>query len=134
MADEEQGSVSEGAPAQNVAAEPSPAAAAAPITKADIEKNKMWAAVSYLGLLGVIIALVCEGKDSPFVKFHLNQSLCLLIASLAAMVVMVIPIVGWLLAPIVWLVVIIFMIMGIINAAQGQVKRLPLIGDFELIK
>ena len=138
MADEEQQSVP-GTPSSQgaTAASSGTGAAAAPaaaITKADIEKNKVWAAISYFGLLGIIVALVCEGKDSLFVKFHLNQSLCLLIASLVAMVIIMIPIIGWILAPLIWLVTFIFMIMGIINAVQGQVKRLPLIGDFELIK
>jgi len=29
---------------------------------------------------------------------------------------------------------IVFMIMGIINAVNGEMKKLPIIGDFEIIK
>lgn len=111
-----------------------PAPAAGTVTKADIEKNKTWAIISYLGLLGVIIALVCEGKDSPYVKFHLNQSLGLVIATFVAFVVAMIPFLGWILALLIWLVIFIFVVMGIINASQGELKRLPIIGNLDLIK
>lgn len=121
------------APSANGSAEPT-AQPVASVTKADIEKNKVWAAISYLGLIGIIIALVCEAKDSPFVKFHLNQSIGLLIASIVAFAVGLIPILGWIAAPLIWLVVLIFMVMGIINAAQGELKRLPIIGNFDLVK
>lgn len=113
---------------------PEPPAPATHITQEDIEKNKIWAIVSYLGIIGIIIAFVSDGKDSPYVKFHLNQSVCLLIMALAGFVLTMIPIIGWLLAPVVGLIVLVFVVMGILNAAQGQVKRLPLIGDFEIIK
>lgn len=136
MTDEQQppAGTPEPTPTPDVNAEPTAQPVVATVTKSDIEKNKVWAAISYLGLIGIIIALVCEAKDSPFVKFHLNQSLGLLIASLVAFAVSMVPILGWILAPLIWLVVLVFMVMGIINAAQGELKRLPLIGNFDLIK
>lgn len=113
---------------------PEPPAQTTHITHDDIEKNKIWAIISYLGIIGIIIAFVSDGKNSPYVKFHLNQSVCLLIAALIGSAVTMVPIIGWLLAPVVGLVILVFVVMGIINAAQGQVKRLPLIGDFDIIK
>lgn len=121
-------------PEASASTEPTAQPVAATVTKADIEKNKMWAVVAYLTIIGFIIALVSEGKDSPFVKFHLNQSLCLLIAAIANIIVASIPILGWIIAPIIGIVILVFVIMGIINAAGGQMKRLPLIGNFDLIK
>ncbi len=112
-----------------------PAVAAPKMTKEDIEKNKVWGIVSYLTLIGFLIALLTEGQKSPFVKFHLNQALPLGIASLVGNTVLgAIPILGWALLPFFNLAVLIFVIMGIINAAQGEAKRLPLVGNFELIK
>lgn len=117
---------------------PSTAAAApkvATITKKDIETNKVWAIVAYLGIIGIIIVMLTEGKDSPFAKFHLNQSLPLAIAAFGGSAVLAaIPILGWLLLPFFSIAVIVLVVMGIINAAQGQVKRLPIVGNFELIK
>lgn len=105
-------------------------------TKEDIEKNKVWAVVSYLGFIGIIIVLLTEGKDSPFAKFHLNQSLPLMIAAIGGSIIAgVIPILGWfVLAPLVSIGALVLAIMGIVNAAQGEAKRLPLVGNFELIK
>lgn len=114
-------------------AEAAPVAPAA-ITKADIEKNKTWAVVSYLTIIGLIIALVSDGKESPFVKFHINQSLILFIGVVISIAISMIPILGWILSPFLSLGILIFVIIGIINAAGGKVKRLPLIGDFDLIK
>lgn len=115
------------------AAQEAPVKAGA-VTKKDIEKNKVWALVSYLTIIGLIIAMVSEGKDSPFVKFHINQSLPLVIAVFGNFVFAMIPIIGWLLAPLIGIGLLILIIMGILNAANGQMKRLPIVGNFELIK
>jgi len=105
------------------------------ITREDIEKNKIWAVVAYLGIVGVIIVLLTEAKDSPFAKFHLNQALPLAIASLGGSTILgMIPIIGWSLIPLLNIAVLVFVIMGIVNAVQGEAKRLPIIGNFELIK
>lgn len=97
------------------------------VDKKDIEENKTMAIVAYLGLIGVIVVLATGAHSkSPYVKFHLNQSLPLMIASLLS----VIPFLGW----IVGLVVLVLWLMGIIAAAQGEMKRLPIVGNFELIK
>jgi uncharacterized membrane protein len=97
------------------------------VDKKDIEENKTMAIVAYLGLIGVIVVLATGAHTkSPYVKFHLNQSLPLMIASLLS----AIPFLGW----IVGLVVLVLWVMGIIAAAQGEMKRLPITGNFELIK
>ena len=58
--------------------------------------------------------------------------------SLATFIISIIPVVGWILGPIIGFVASVFelilMIMGIINAAQGQAKELPLIGKIILLK
>ena len=101
----------------------------------DVEKNKVWAIVAYLGILGVLIVLLTEAKNSPFAKFHLNQSLPIAIAGLIGSAVLgMIPFVGWALLPILSIGVLVLMIMGIINAAQGEAKKLPIVGNFDLIK
>lgn len=142
MTDEEQTPTPDPAAPQNQPPSEAPPAPAASqpasgkvITRADIEKNKTWALISYITLIGLIIALVGDGKESPFVRFHINQSLCLMIFAFAGSFISgIIPIVGWLLlGPIVGLLTIILAIMGIINASQGQVKRLPIIGNFDIL-
>ncbi len=92
-------------------------------TPEDIEKNKTMAMLAYLVFF---IPLLTEAKDSPFAKFHANQSLLLLIAYI---VLSFIPFLGWLL----WIVVFVFWIMGILNASKGEMKELPLIGGIHIL-
>ena len=97
------------------------------VTKEDIEQNKTMAIVAYQGLIGLIVVLATGAHTkSAYVKFHVNQSLPLMLASLLG----VIPFLGWIVA----LGVLVLWIMGIIAAAQGEMKRLPIVGNFELIK
>ena len=78
---------------------------------------KVTGIIAYIGWLGWLIAYLAGDKEGA--KFHLNQALVLNLFSLIAF-----------LAP-VWTV---FMIIGIINAANGQEKPLPIIGSISLLK
>jgi len=105
--------------------------------KADVEKNKVMAIVGYIIPILFFIPLVSDGKNSPFAKFHANQQLNFLlftvIGYIASTVLMVI-LIGFLLYFVVMIGSVVFMIMGIINAAKGEMKKLPLIGGFNIIK
>ena len=78
----------------------------------------------------------------PFARYHTNQGLVLFLLELAIGVVTSIftfipvigPIIGGLLSAVGGIFTLVLMIMGIINAAQGQAKELPLIGKFTLLK
>ena len=102
----------------------------------DVEKNKPMAIIGYIIPILFFIPLVSDAKDSPFAKFHANQQLNLLLAAIAVNVVgTVIPFLGWfIILPLGSILLIVFAIMGIINAVKGEKKALPLIGGFELIK
>ena len=93
----------------------------------DPQKDKTMAIVGYITWIGFIIAMVSDSKNSTFTKFHLNQSLILNIASL---VCTFIPVVGGILA----LVVFVFWIMAIVSAVNGEMKSLPLIENVKIIK
>lgn len=99
---------------------------------ADVEKNKIFAIISYLGILFIVPLLAA--KDSPFAMYHANQGLLLFLLSIALGAITMIPILGWIIAIVAWIVPLVFMIMGIINAANGQMKPLPLIGEITLLK
>jgi uncharacterized membrane protein len=103
-------------------------------TREDIEENKLNAVLSYLGIL-IIVPLVSEdAKKSPYAKFHLNQGLVLLIASVAISMIWVVPILGWILGFFGGIVLFVLWLMGIISALQGEMKRVPLLGNIEIIK
>lgn len=109
---------------------------AQPTNSTDAEKNKVMAIVGYILPILFFIPLVSDAKNSPFAKFHANQQLNLLLAAIAVNIVgTIIPILGWfIILPLGSLALIVFAIMGIINAAKGEMKKLPLIGGFQIIK
>ena len=100
--------------------------------KADIEANRVFAILAYLGIL-VLIPLLAA-PNSRFARYHTNQGLILWIASILISAVGVIPILGWIVAVVGNVVTFILMIIGIINAAGGRAKQLPIIGGFTLLK
>lgn len=102
----------------------------------DAEKNKAMAIVGYIIPILFFIPLVTEdGKKSPFAKFHANQQLNLLLGWIVVNVVGgILPFIGWfIILPLGTIFLIVVMIMGIIHAAKGEMKELPLIGGFKLI-
>lgn len=100
----------------------------------DIDSLKAIAAIAYLGIL-FFVPMITHPK-SEFAMFHANQGLLLLLAGIIVSVVgSVIPVLGWfVIAPIGGIFILVLFILGLINALQGKMKRLPLIGNFDLIK
>lgn len=106
-------------------------------SQSDVEKNKAMAIVGYIIPILFFVPLVTEAKDSPFAKFHANQQLNLLLFWVVGYIVssiLIIVLIGLILMPLVMIAALVFMIMGIINAAKGEMKALPLIGGFKIIK
>lgn len=94
------------------------------------DNGKTVGIVSYLTLIGWVVALVMHSSNkTSFGAFHLRQGLMNMIMLLAASVVAIIPILGWLVYLVAFVAWVVFTIMGAIAAANGQEKRLPLIGD-----
>lgn len=96
--------------------------------------KKTQSIVAYITLIGWVIALLQYNKEKdPLVRFHLKQSLGVMILSIllyvAIMIVtMIVPALGIL--GLANLAVLLLWILGIINAANGVEKQLPLIGGF----
>jgi uncharacterized membrane protein len=87
-------------------------------------------AMAILAYIIFFVPLLTESKDDPFVKFHVKQGLVLFIAWIANMAVGIIPVLGWIIAPLVSLGLIVLMVLGIINAANGKEEELPIIGKY----
>ncbi len=85
----------------------------------DIELNKDIAAFSYLWIMSVVVFFL--RRKSPFVRFHAKQAMVLFALSL---VVMIVPVISRLLV----LCVLGLMVYGLVNAAQGQRKDVPIVG------
>ncbi|MDZ7786291.1 MAG: hypothetical protein U5L95_04185 [Candidatus Saccharibacteria bacterium] len=97
----------------------------------DEQTVKIMSVLAYFGILFFLPLVVTP--DSKFGKFHANQGLLLLLLGIVSQVLWLIPIIGWILIPFVSLATLVFFIMGIVNALNGKMKRLPIIGGYDLI-
>ncbi len=88
----------------------------------------------YITWIGFLIAVLAGDKENPFVKHHMNNALVIFIASLLLGVVCIIPILGWLVAFAGEIFLLVCIIMGIISAVNGEMKDLPILGQFKIIK
>lgn len=122
-----------------------PAGAQATAEEADIRDNKALAILAYILFL---IPLLAAPKDSKFARYHTNQGLVLFLGALAlgvaegildvvlgAMTLWSAPFFGIILAltKVLWLAPLALAIIGIINAANGAMKPLPVIGTIQLL-
>ncbi len=94
------------------------------------QEDRTVAIVSYLTIIGFIVAVVIHSnKKTQVGAFHLRQSLGILLTGFAAGVVGIVPILGWLIALVSIPVLLVFWVMGLIGAINGQTKPLPLLGE-----
>ena len=116
------------APAQPVPPVITPGASSAPEVAG---LDKVMGVLAYLGIL-IIIPLLAA-KDSKFVRFHVNQGLILIICSV------VVYIVGRIFPGLSTVIMIldtalfVLAVIGIINVIKGQTKKLPLVGNVNII-
>ncbi len=97
-------------------------------TQQDIDENKIIAALSYFGLL-VLVPLLAK-KESPYCQFHAKQGLVLLILGVLLGIIAVIPILGWIIAILGSILMVVLFFIGVINALSGKTSQLPLIGQY----
>jgi uncharacterized membrane protein len=88
-------------------------------------------AIAYITIIPAIIFLLMEPyRSRPFVRFHSAQCLVLFGFDVAAHIVLhFIPVLGWMIGVIVALVVFIFWLIALIQASQGKMYRIPVLGD-----
>ncbi|MBR3471227.1 MAG: zinc ribbon domain-containing protein [Prevotella sp.] len=110
----------------------------------DISQNKVMAVLAYFGIL--VLIPIFAAKESKFARFHSNQGLILLILGIALSIIssflstILFSIsykLMWIMGIIsfaIWVIIAVFFILGVINAAKGRAKELPLIGHFKLLK
>jgi uncharacterized membrane protein len=84
------------------------------------------AALTYVlwWLTGIIFLLIEKDK---FVRFHAMQSI---ITFGGLTILMFVPIIGWMLSPLLWIAGFILWLILIFKAYQGEEFKLPFIGDF----
>ncbi|MFN8258601.1 MAG: DUF4870 domain-containing protein [Bacteroidales bacterium] len=105
-----------------------------PVTP-NAQDDKAIGILSYLGLLWIVAYILYGSKKTEYNLFHVKQGLGLLIAGIGLYIVcwilVFVPIIGFLfgiLSIFVYLGVLVLAILGIISAANGTQKELPLVG------
>jgi uncharacterized membrane protein len=114
----------------------------------DIAQNKIFAILSYFGILLLIPWFAAP--QSKFARFHAKQGINLLIVDIAVGVLHAIfsaifavrflgvymgtPVWVTVIFSLLWLCVAALAVIGIVNAATGKAKELPVIGKWKIIK
>lgn len=101
------------------------------------------AVLAYLGILVAVPLLLA--KDSKFARFHAGQGLAVLVASVGYNIMVglagnILTMFSWWFYYLIGLmrmagaVFFVLSVMGIVNAANGEARELPLIGKIRLIR
>lgn len=122
----------------------------------DIADNKAFAILSYFGLL--VLIPIFAAPNSRYARYHANQGLLLLILEVAYGVVQALLgvmlrfIFPWnwsygyfggrgavygiitALLNLAWIAIVVLIVIGVINAATGKAKELPIIGKIKILK
>lgn len=97
--------------------------------------NKTLSIVSYITPIGWLIAfLVDREKTDALRRYHLKQSLGLILISFLFNIVIgtvayLIPLISFILS-LLAIAVLVLLIIGILNAANGQMKPVPVVGKY----
>jgi uncharacterized membrane protein len=97
--------------------------------------DKTAAIVSYLTLIGFIVAVILHGSNKTHLgAYHLRQSLGIMLTAIAvwavAMMFVFVPFVGWLISLAAWVALLALWVMGLIGAVNGQMKPVPVLGEY----
>lgn len=105
----------------------------------DIEQNRAMGILAYISWL--VLVPIFAAKDSQFARFHANQGLALAICEAGIVIICgalgLIPFTRWIFSIIEYLVCTgcgVLAVFGIVFAAQGKCKELPIIGGIKILK
>ncbi|MCU0642000.1 MAG: hypothetical protein MUF61_00250 [archaeon] len=94
------------------------------------DDSKLFAFLAVLlTIIGFIIAFALR-KNNQYVMFYAKQGLVLFISSVVIWVAALVPILGGLLASLLWICWILLWVVGIIYSLSGKMKPVPIIGQF----
>lgn len=92
------------------------------------EKNTGMAIVAYILFF---IPLLTEAKNDPFVKYHIKQGAVLFIGwILVSIIGMILPWEFGMIDTLLRICLFVLMVVGIMSAAKGEQKPLPVVGKF----
>lgn len=93
------------------------------------DNGKTVAIIAYITLVGWIIALIMNnGNKTALGSFHIRQSLGIM--CVGVILAFISGIIGiWILSTIINLSLLVFWLLGLISAVQGEMKPVPVLGE-----
>jgi uncharacterized membrane protein len=89
--------------------------------------DKLWAALGYpIGLIAIIMLLMEDKKNRPFIKYHAVQSIAANVVFIIVSIILGVTVVGAICAPFLWLV----FFWWAYQAYQGQMFEIPVVTNF----
>jgi len=103
-------------------------------TSMGLEENIAGLLCYVLGWITGIVFLVLE-KENKFVRFHAMQSIAtflplMVIAWIINLIFMWIPFISWAISTLIWILVLILWLILMFKAYQGEMYKLPIVGNF----
>jgi uncharacterized membrane protein len=96
-------------------------------TEKDIQEGKFFAIISYISFF-CIVSLVLK-KDNKFALYHAKHGLVLFVFEVAAFILSVIPVLGFLIRVLGLIVFTLVSLWGILQAMMGKSERIPVLSD-----
>lgn len=97
-----------------------------------VGNDKIFAVLAYLGILWVVPLVAA--KDSDFAMYHANQGFVLFLLSIAIPFISFLPFIGGIASFAVFVFYLVLFITGILNAANGRMEPMPVIGGIKLLE
>lgn len=105
--------------------------------KAAAKKDKDTKLFAFLGVLFTVIGFIvvyATRKDDKYAMYYGKQGLVLFIAwvivSVVGWIIGWVPVIGWLIMALLWLGMVLLWIFGMISSLSGEMKPIPIIGEF----
>ena len=96
----------------------------------DINKGKNIAIISYLTIIGTIIAILMNNEDkSEFASFHIRQALGIFL-TFFLLGYFIGYFDSWMITSAFWVFIFVLWIYGFIGALKGEKKETPIVGPF----
>lgn len=100
-------------------------------TQNSIVEGKSTATIAYITLIGLIVAFVQNAeKKNTYANYHIRQSLGLMCTGIALFVIGLIPFLGWMIAFLGTIALVVLWIRGLMNAINGKQQPIPVLGHW----
>ena len=93
------------------------------------DHSKLIAVLSYFGFFWVLGLTIEPEKNNPFVRNHANNGIILSICFLVINLCNIVPFLGQLVAAVGDIALLVFTIIGIVKACQGNTWTVPIVGE-----